>query len=119
MPTAEYALCIDIFVYLFIGLSRSTVQTTIVYGVNLFTMPGIQPVVYAKSSKVLTATSCCLLLIAMNQGRIQDFLKGGSENLKKGVWSAAPKAIGICVVKHQIIHFEHIFKQLSLVSVCS
>ena len=42
------------------------------------------------------------------------FLKGGSENLKKGVWSAAPEAIGICIVKHQIIHFEHdMFKQLS------
>ena len=53
--------------YLFIGLSRSTdptVQSTIVYGVNLFTMPGIQHVVHAKSSKVLAVTSCCLLLIA-------------------------------------------------------
>ena len=28
------------------------------------------------------------------QGRIQDFLKGGLEILKKGVWSAAPEAIG-------------------------
>ena len=35
------------------------------------------------------------------QGRIQDFLKGGSENLKKGVLSAALEAIGICIVKHQ------------------
>ena len=35
------------------------------------------------------------------QGRIQDFLIGGSENLKKGVWSAAPEAIGICIVKYQ------------------
>ena len=35
------------------------------------------------------------------QGRMQDFLKGGSENLRKGVWSAAPEAIGICIVKHQ------------------
>ena len=35
-------------------------------------------------------------------GRIQDFLKGGSENLKKGIWSAAPEAAtGICIVKHQ------------------
>ena len=36
-----------------------------------------------------------------SQGRIQDFLKGGSENLKKGVWSASPEAIGICIVKYQ------------------
>ena len=37
------------------------VQSVIVYGVNLFTMLGMQHVVYAKSSKVLAATSCCLL----------------------------------------------------------
>ena len=35
------------------------------------------------------------------QGQIQDFLKGGSENLKKGVWSAAPEVIGVYIVKHQ------------------
>ena len=33
-----------------------------------------------------------------SQRRIQDFLKEGSENLKKGVWSAAPEA---CIVKNQ------------------
>ena len=54
MPTVEYALYI--FIYLFIGMSGFTVQSTIVYGVNLFTMPGMQRVVYAKSSKVLAAT---------------------------------------------------------------
>ena len=43
------------------------VQSTIVYGVNLFNMPGMQRVVYAKSLKILTATSCCLLLIATNR----------------------------------------------------
>ena len=74
MPTVEYAVCIMyiylfiyiflyMFIYIFIGLSGSTVQSTIVYGVNLFTMPGMQCVVYTKLSKVLTATSCCLLLI--------------------------------------------------------
>ena len=56
-------LFIYFFIYLYIGLSRSTVQSTIVYGVNLFTMPGMQRVVYAKSSKVLAATICCSLLI--------------------------------------------------------
>ena len=62
VPTVEYALCIYIYLfiyifsYLFIGLSGFTVQSTIVYGVNLFTMPGMQRVVYAKSSKVLAAT---------------------------------------------------------------
>ena len=66
MPTVEYAVCIYIYTYLlFIGLSGSTVQSTIVYRVNLFTMPGMQRVVYVKSSQVLTETSCCLLLIAM------------------------------------------------------
>ena len=72
MPTFKYAVCIYIylFIYLFIGLSVSTVQLTIVYGVNLFTMPGMQRVVYAKSSKVLTTTSCCLLLIAMNRTKL-------------------------------------------------
>ena len=56
-------LYIYIFIYLFIGLSGFTVQSTIVYGVNLFTMPGMQRVVYAKSSKVLAATIVvyCLL----------------------------------------------------------
>ena len=48
MPTVEYAVCI--FIYLFIGLSGSTVQSTIVYGVNLFTMSGMQHVVYVKLS---------------------------------------------------------------------
>ena len=32
--------------------------------VKLFTMHGMQRVVYAKSLNALTATSCCLLLIA-------------------------------------------------------
>ena len=69
VPTVKYAVCIYtfifiyLFIHLFIGLSRSTVQSTIVYRVNLFTMPGMQCVVYAKSSQVLTATSCCLLLM--------------------------------------------------------
>ena len=36
------------------------------------------------------------------QGRIQDFLKGGSENFKKGVWSAASKTIGICIVERTL-----------------
>ena len=52
---------IYLYANLFIGLSRSMVQSVIVYGVNLFTMLGMQHVVYAKSSKVLAATSCCLL----------------------------------------------------------
>ena len=56
-----------LFIHLFIGLSGSAVQSTIVYGINLFTMPGMQCVVYVKLSEVLTATSCCLLLIAMNR----------------------------------------------------
>ena len=65
MPTVEYAVCIYIylFIYLFTGLFGSTVQSMIVYRVNLFTMPGMQCVVYVKSSKVLAATSCCSLLI--------------------------------------------------------
>ena len=56
VPTVESALCIHLFIYLFIGLSGFTVQSTIVYGVNLFTMPGMQHVVYTKLSKVLAAT---------------------------------------------------------------
>ena len=69
MPTVEYAVCIYIFIYLFIGLSRSMVQSTIIYRVYLFTMPGMQHVVYVKSSKV-TTTSCCLLLIAINRTKL-------------------------------------------------
>ena len=61
---------IYLFIYLFIGLSGSTVKSTIIYGVNLFTMPGMQRVVYAKSSKVLAATSCCLLLIKLWMRRL-------------------------------------------------
>ena len=42
---------IYVFIYLFIGFSGCTVvQSVIVYGVNLFTMPGMQRVVYTKSS---------------------------------------------------------------------
>ena len=64
MPTVEYALCIYVFIYLFIGLSRFTVQSTIVYEVNLFTMPGMQRVVYTKSLKVLVATIVAYCFIA-------------------------------------------------------
>ena len=51
------------YIYLFIysGLSRSTVDKD-----SLFIMPGMQHVVYAKSSKILAATGRCLLLIVMN-----------------------------------------------------
>ena len=35
-------------------------------------MPGMQRVVYAKSLKVLTATSCCLLLIATNRTKLDE-----------------------------------------------
>ena len=38
----------------------------IVYGVYLFTMPGMQRVAYTKLSQVLATTSSCLLLIAIN-----------------------------------------------------
>ena len=34
-------------------------------------MPGMQRVVYMKSSKVLATTSCCLLRIAMNRIKLQ------------------------------------------------
>ena len=50
-------LYLYLYIYLFIDLSGSTVQSTIVDGVNLFTMPGMQCVVYVKSSQVLAATS--------------------------------------------------------------
>ena len=33
------------------------------------------------------------------KGRIQDLLKGGSENLKKGIWSAALEAKGFVLLK--------------------
>ena len=47
-------------------------------------------------------------IVIPHQGRIQDFLKGGSENLKKGIWSVAPEAIGIVLLNIKIIHLhEH------------
>ena len=64
MPTVEYALCIYLFIYLFIGLSGFMVQSMIVYSVNLFTMSGMQRIVYAKSLKVLAAT---IVVIAYSQ----------------------------------------------------
>ena len=64
MPIVEYALCI--YIYLLIGLSGFTVQSTIVYGVNLFTMPGMQRV-YAKSSKVIAATIVVYCLLPNSQ----------------------------------------------------
>ena len=42
----------------------------IVYGVNLFTMAGMQRVASAKSSQVLAEISCYLLLIAMNRTKL-------------------------------------------------
>ena len=65
---------IYICIYLFISLSGSMVQSTIVYGVHLFTMPGMQCVVYSKSLQVLTATSCSLL-ITMNRIKLSITLK--------------------------------------------
>ena len=50
-------LFIYLFINLFIGLSGFTVQSIIVYGVNLFTMPGMQHIVYAKLSKILATAS--------------------------------------------------------------
>ena len=47
-------------------MSRERKVPTVEYadGINLLTMHGMQCVVYTKSLKVLTATSCCLLPIA-------------------------------------------------------
>ena len=72
MPTVEYVGCIYIYIYLLTGLSEFTVRSTIVYGVHLFTMPRIQPVVYTKSSKVLAAISCCLycLLLTLDKATL-------------------------------------------------
>ena len=63
MPIVEYVVCTYIYNYLIIGLSGSTVKSMTVDGVNLFTMPGMRRIVYAKSSKVIAAISCCLLPI--------------------------------------------------------
>ena len=47
-------------------MSRERKVPTVEYAnrVTLFIMHGMQRIVYAKSLQVLTATSCCLLLIA-------------------------------------------------------
>ena len=63
MIIVGYVVCTYIYIYLFIGLSGSMVKSMTVDGVNLFTMPGMQRIVYAKSSKVIAAISCCLLPI--------------------------------------------------------
>ena len=47
VPTVKYEVYIQF--YLFTGMSRFTVQLAIVYGVNLFIMPGMQLVVYTES----------------------------------------------------------------------
>ena len=41
------------------------------------------------------------MFIHQCSGADPGFSEGGSENLKKGVWSTALEAIGICIVKHQ------------------
>ena len=72
VPTVKYVVCINIYLviyFLFMCLSGSTVQSTIVYGINLFTMPEMQGVVYVKLSKVLAAISCCLLIDTMYRTR--------------------------------------------------
>ena len=57
---------------------------------------------------VLRCNTTCMHMYVCKQGRIQDFLKGGSENLKKGIWSVAPEAIGIVLLNIKIIHLhEH------------
>ena len=41
-----FAMYFYIFIYLFVGMFGFTVQSVIVYGVHLFSMPGIQCIVY-------------------------------------------------------------------------
>ena len=48
---------------------------------------------------VLIMSASCSTVTGADPG----FSERGSGNLKKRVWSAAPEAIGICIVKHQII----------------
>ena len=42
-----------LYIYLFVGMFEFTVQSVIVYGVHLFSMPGIQCVVYTIEYKVV------------------------------------------------------------------
>ena len=64
-------LFIYLYIYLFIyRFVRIHGIVNDIYGDNLFTMPGMQCVVYAKSSQVLPATSCYLLLIVMNRAKL-------------------------------------------------
>ena len=39
--------------------------------------------------------------VVSKSGTDPGFSEGGSENLKKGVWTADPEAVGICIIKHQ------------------
>ena len=51
------------YIYIYLFIYRFVWFHGKVNGINLFTMPGMQRVVYAKSSKVIAAISCCLLPI--------------------------------------------------------
>ena len=53
-----------VYIFIYLLIYRFTVQSTIVNEVNLFTMPGMQCVVYAKSLKVLAATIVIYCLLA-------------------------------------------------------
>ena len=56
---------VNILICLFIGMTRFTVQSKIVYEVKLFAMPAMQCVIYALEYKVFAlvsaATNHCLL----------------------------------------------------------
>ena len=73
VPTVEYSLCIYmyiyiyIYIYLFIGLSGFMVHSMIVYGVNLFTMPGMLLNATCCLREVVESLCCNQLLFTVNR----------------------------------------------------
>ena len=70
MPTVEHAVCIYIYLFIYRFVRIHGIVNDSLYGVNLFTMPGMERVVSSKSSQVLAAASCYLLLITMNRTKL-------------------------------------------------
>ena len=52
----------------------------------------------AKQENFQHEEECFLLGIPASSGADPGFSERGSENLKKGAWSVAPEALGICII---------------------
>ena len=60
---AGHSRVVKSFIYLFVSMSGFTVQSAIVYGLNLFTMSGSQHVINVIEYKIVESSCCRQLLL--------------------------------------------------------